>query len=413
MGLKKGEELKTAFDSYTVVGQVGAGGSGEVYEVRDSDGEPYAIKVLAPTRAGRDRLKRFRNEVQFCSKNTHRNIVQVVASGVTGAGATFYVMPLYSGTLRQLMSGERPAPDRLRYFTQILDGIEAAHLLGVWHRDIKPENILFSEKDDLLVLADFGIAHFEEEELLTAVETRNNERLANFVYSAPEQKARGSRIDGKADVWALGLILNEMFTGAVPLGTDPARVSDAAPDYGYLDGLVETMLRQDPAARPSIDEVKRQLIARGNEFISIQRLNSLKAAVVPDTEVEDPIITNPVRIIGVDYRNDYLVFTLSAAPPPLWVMGFQRPTSSWSSFPGSGPESFTFRGNEASVLLPAEKLPNQLTQYAKHYVELANGQYVQRITEEHRKRIDRERQQRLAQIAEEERRQKVLRDLKL
>src|SRR6266478_2509549 len=239
MGYKKGETLKTAFDVYTIEGQKGAGGSGEVYEVRDSEGALYAAKILDTAKTSASRLKRFKNEIGFCTKNTHKNIVKVLGSGITEKGATFYVMPLYAGTLRDLISKGTEAPAVLPYFGQVLDGVEAAHLQGVWHRDNKPENILFDQKTNTLVVADFGIAHFEDEELLTAVETKNNDRLANFLYSAPERRVRGNRVDFKADVYALGLILNEMFTRAVPQGTAFKRVSDVAPGFGYLDGLIE------------------------------------------------------------------------------------------------------------------------------------------------------------------------------
>ena len=70
MGYKKGETLKTAFDAYTIERQRGAGGSGEVYEVRDSEGAPYAAKILDITKASTSRLKRFKNEINFCTKNT-------------------------------------------------------------------------------------------------------------------------------------------------------------------------------------------------------------------------------------------------------------------------------------------------------------------------------------------------------
>ena len=207
-------------------------------------------------------------------------------------------MPLYSGTLRDLMAKGIGPKSVLPYFGQILDGVEAAHLQGVWHRDIKPENILFSDVNDTLVVADFGIARFEEEDLLTAVETKDGDRLANFLYSAPEQRIRGKTVDNSADIYALGLILNEMYTGAVPQGTSFRRVSEVSAEYAYLDGLIELMLRQDSSSRPSVADVKRQLIARGNEFVSVQRLDSLKSQVVPDTEVNDPILRNPISLVA-------------------------------------------------------------------------------------------------------------------
>ena len=197
MGYKKGHVLKTAFDSYTIVAPLGAGGLGEVYEVRDSDGTSVAAKFLRDTKGMSSRLKRFKNEVNFCRNNTHANILRVIDTGVADGGESFYVMPLYSGTLRHLMVKKIDPREVLPRFANILDGLEAAHLKGVWHRDIKPENILSADNGNTLVLADFGIAHFEEEELFTAVATKNDERLANFQYSAPEQRARGQNVDRK------------------------------------------------------------------------------------------------------------------------------------------------------------------------------------------------------------------------
>src|SRR6202158_4571963 len=413
MGYKKGETLKTAFDAYTIERQRGAGGSGEVYEVRDSEGIPYAAKILDTRKASANRLKRFKNEIYFCTKNTCQNIIRVLGSGITEKGATFYVMPLYSCTLRDLISkGIAPAAV-LPYFEQILSGIGAAHLQGVWHRDLKPENILFSETTGLLVVADFGIAHFEEEELLTAVETKNDDRLANFLYSAIEQKSRGRQVDSKADVYALGLILNEMFTGTVPQGTAFRKVEDAAPNYAYLDGLIDLMLRQDSSLRPSVADVKRELIARGNEFVSVQRLNSLKSEVIPDTEVDDPVIRHPIPLVAPDYQDGHLVLKLSYPPPPNWIMVFKNLRGSFSFFQGAGPGSFTFNGDIARVRLGSGVPPAQLLQHAKSYIESANRQYTELLVGEHRKRLAAEREQLRSRISEEERRQKILSELKI
>lgn len=322
-------------------------------------------------------------------------------------------MPLYSCTLRDLISkGISPAAV-LPYFGQILSGVEAAHLQGVWHRDLKPENVLFAEKTGLLVVADFGIARFEEEDLFTAVETKNNERLANFLYSAFEQRSRGQQVDSKADVYALGLILNEMFTGVVPQGTGFRKVADAAPDYAYLDGLIDLMLRQDSSLRPSVRDVTRELIARGNEFLSVQRLNSLKSEVIPDTEVDDPVIRNPIQMANVDYQEGSMIFTLSSAPPPNWIMAFQNPRGNWSSFQGAGPQNFSFRGKEARVGLRPGVPPQQLVNHARSYIESANRQYAELVVGENRRRLTAEREQLRKRIEDEERRRKILSELKI
>jgi serine/threonine protein kinase len=181
-----------------------------VYEVKNSAGETFALKCLAPERVNADRLKRFKNEIAFCQKQDHSNVVKVLDTGTTnlkGTKVPFYVMRQYTGTLRTHMRGLQ-AGNVLKAFSQLLDGVEAAHLLSVWHRDIKPENVLWDQTVGSLVLSDFGIAHFEVEEIYTAVETQAAARMANFLYSAPEQRVRGAKVDHRADIFSLGLILN-------------------------------------------------------------------------------------------------------------------------------------------------------------------------------------------------------------
>jgi len=412
MGYKKGEILKTAFETYTILALRGSGGAGEVFEACDSDGVPCAVKILDPARTTATRLKRFKNEINFCTKNTHQNIIRVQGSGVTDRGDPFYVMPLFAGTLRELMLNRVVPQAVLPYFGQILDGLEAAHLQGVWHRDIKPENVLFRAETKTLVVADFGIAHFEEEELLTAVETKNNDRLANFLYAAPEQKTRGQRVDSKADIYALGLILNEMFSGAVPLGTSFRKVSDVVSEYSYLDGLIELMLRQDPAVRPSISDVKRELISRGNEFLSLQRLNSLKSEIIPETEVDDPLTRNPVGLADTDYRGGHLIFRLTTSPPPKWIEAFRQPREQFEYYGGAEPISFNFNGNEATVPMSPGMSPSRLQAYMKHYIELANRQYAALVIAEHTRKLARERDELRRKALEEERRLEILRQLR-
>jgi len=143
----------------------------------------------------------------------------------------FYVMPLYDSSLRKLMEGGVSPGDVLKLFNDILDGVEAAHLQNVFHRDLKPENLLVEMPGRRIVVADFGIAHFEEEDLFTAVKT-GDERLANYRYSAPEQRTPGGSVDHRADIFALGLILNEMFTGELAQGTAHKLVAAADPNFG-------------------------------------------------------------------------------------------------------------------------------------------------------------------------------------
>jgi len=223
--------------------------------------------------------------------------------------------------LRKVMNAGISREKILPYFSQLLAGVQAAHLQNVVHRDLKPENVLFNSQNNRLVVADFGIAHFEEEELYTAVETRDGTRLANFQYASPEQRSRGLSIDHRADIYALGLMLNEMFTGEIPQGTKYRTIASVAPEYGYFDELVNSMIRQSPAERPSpIRAINDELIARGNDFIESQKLNQLKQTVVPESEIDDPLILNPIELVDVDYDNHHhLVFKLSQDLNMDWV----------------------------------------------------------------------------------------------
>src|SRR5205085_4918867 len=172
----------------------------------------------------------------------------------------------------------------------------------VVHRDLKPENILYDKAQDRLLVADFGIAHFEVEDIYTDAETSPNDKLANFQYAAPEQRRRGSKVEYPADIYALGLILNEMFTGLMPHGTRYKTIGEVAPAYGYLDDLVTEMLVQSVEERTnSIAEVKRQLIGRGVEFVRSQRLSEYKQKVVPATDIDDSLINDPPTLRDANY----------------------------------------------------------------------------------------------------------------
>ena len=119
------DSFRSAFRDYSVVGFIGEGGSGKVYEVA-SDGSRYALKVLDPSKSTSEKLKRFQNEIKFCQETDHRNIVRVLDAGRSASGSSFYVMDLYPRTLQDLIGKIKP-DDVLPAFSQILDGVETAH----------------------------------------------------------------------------------------------------------------------------------------------------------------------------------------------------------------------------------------------------------------------------------------------
>jgi serine/threonine protein kinase len=112
------------------------------------------------------------------------------------------------------------------------------------------------------LLSSLSIAHFSEAFLETTVETREGTRLANVNYAAPEQRQRDAKVDGRADIFALGLRLNELFTGKIPLGPGSPKIASAAPEYAYLDAVVDQMIQHFLDKRPSDIATVRSMINR-------------------------------------------------------------------------------------------------------------------------------------------------------
>jgi serine/threonine protein kinase len=406
--------FETVRETYTSNVIEAEGGTSVVHRVIDSEGNRWALKCLKPDQATRSRTKRFLNELEFCLSASHLNVIRVIDHGFTfqgGKKCPFYVMPLFSSTLRKAIRAGVPTIKVMHYFSEILNGVEAAHLRNVWHRDLKPENILLDSANEHLVVSDFGIAHFTVEAMLTVVETRPGDRLANFQYAAPEQRTPGAVVDYRADIYALGLILNEMFTGQVPQGVGFRQIADVAPEFTYLDEIVDRMIQHSLETRPqSIDEIKRILIAKNNDFVSRQKLDSLRNAVVPSTTIEDPLVKDPPRVVGADIQGDVLSVRLSQAVSGDWIRIFRVPRA-FTFIQGSEPINWVFQGDTASVRLDRDLIDRstqQIIGFFKDYLQKANQAYRQYLEVSALQREKNDRRALQASIAEEERRQRLL-----
>ena len=220
----------TRIGSYEVVALIGSGGMGEVYRARDSKlNRDVALKVL-PSSFGQDpeRLARFRREAQVLAALNHPNIAHI--HGFEDAGQELdvhaLVMELVEGpTLAERIAhGPLPLLEALPIAKQIASAMEAAHEQGIIHRDLKPANIKVKD-DGLVKVLDFGLAKamgpdsasggssdVMNSPTLTARSTELGMILGTAAYMAPEQ-AKGRAVDRRADIWAFGVVLFEMFTG--------------------------------------------------------------------------------------------------------------------------------------------------------------------------------------------------------
>ncbi len=406
--------------SYEVLGQLGEGGAGIVYRARRDDGAMVAIKVLKPSAASRERLKRFRNELHFCIQTTDTHIVRVSDFGQcdTDEGtATYYVMPQYAGTLRSVMAKGVTAGRAHSLFLSLLDAVEATHRRNVFHRDLKPENLLVSDGSDALVLSDFGAAHFHRDALLTAVETAPNDRLANFEYAAPEQRRKSGTVDLRSDLYALGLIGHELFTGLVPHGKGHKRVSDVSPDYAYYDEVIDWLTQHEASNRPSsVDEVRIRLIGLGKEAGARLKISAIENAVIPVTKADDPLISDPPRLVGCDLQGHTIHLKLSTKVTSKWVHAFQH-TNYHTALMGAGPTDFSFGGDSVTLTMRYNE-PNagnvqQIVNDFKRFLDL--GAVLYRDLENARMRREDEefRRQKEAQLKKEKHRLDLLGQIKI
>ena len=403
--------LETAFNEYTLDTVLGEGGAGRVYGGVSQDGQQVAVKILTQTSS--DKRRRFKNEIAFLARAKHPNIVTVTDHGLaTGKLAgPFYVMPRYDRSLRLLLDAGIPSGDVLQLFSQVMDGVEAAHLLGATHRDLKPENIL-SGSQAPLAIADFGVASFTSDQLVTLVETGPGQRLANFQYAAPEQRKAGGVVTSAADIYALGLILNEMFTGHVPHGTSFKQISDVSKDHAYLDKVVAAMIAQSPADRPgSLQQVKAIIRKYSDESINLQRISELNNVVIPVGSIDDPLAYNPPKIVGASWQPQTLTLILDQIVSPGWAETLKYKLGSYSSALGYGPDRFNFKDNTATIGVP-EHAVQSVIDYFKTWLPQATNVYRHELEEAARQQEIRLRQQLRAEREAEELRLRVNQNLK-
>lgn len=406
--LKSKLVFETTFGTYVADELLGEGGAGRVYGGADDEGRPVAIKLLTATT--KDKRRRFKNEIAFLWRNKHPNIVSVTDHGLSEK-TPFYVMPRYDSSLRTMMKQKLSQEDALAIFGKILDGVEAAHLLGAFHRDLKPENILVVHASKTPAVADFGIASFTDDLLITLVKTEDTQRLANFVYAAPEQRVPGGAVDKRADIYALGLILNELFTGHTPHGTDYRTIAPVAPDCAFLDGIVAKMIKQESSERyASIEDVKREVSHQRQEFITFQRLSQISETVIPEGEIDDPLAFNPPKIIDVDWSNGTLTITLDRPVHGKWIHALHN-IGNYTCVMNKPPQVFQFSGSVARVSsTPTEA--QQVVNFFKEWLPKVTARLKSDLQQEIDERRRREEEKLRIQKQHEEARLNVLHNLK-
>jgi len=292
-------------DRYEVVGQLGVGAMGEVYEVHDTRlGETVALKrLLGASEALRDR---FVQEVRLSRRVTHPNVARTFDLGVDEE-TPFLTMELVRGQSLEAILEERGplSPEEVvEIALAVARGLTAAHAAGIVHRDLKPGNVLV-EEGGRIVLTDFGIAR-SNDATADAKLTADAAILGTPLYMAPEQLRSGT-IDARTDLYAFGVMLYEMLTAAVPFeGTTVmaiavARLSEAPADPRRhqpelpvrLVELVLRMMARDPADRPESAEAVRTVLERWKA-----------GDAAPRHRLPAPVGAKALAVLPFGYRGD-------------------------------------------------------------------------------------------------------------
>src|ERR1700679_3371166 len=202
---------------YEILSEAGHGSMGNVYKARDREtGETVALKLLKPEIASdQAMMERFKNELLYARKITHKNVCRVYEFNRAG-GVAYTSMEFVEGeSLRSVLHrfGGLPQRKATDLALQICSGLKEAHAQGIVHRDLKPENVMIDGQGNVKIM-DFGIARSME-----AGTRLTGSMVGTPAYMAPEQVA-GKSVDYRTDIYSLGLMLYEMFTGVPAFSAD-------------------------------------------------------------------------------------------------------------------------------------------------------------------------------------------------
>src|SRR5687767_11299605 len=267
-------------DAYTIEGEIGRGGMGVVYRARDERLQRrVAIKVLPPELAfQQDIRERFTREAQTAARLSHPHIVPIHSVG-EGEGLVYFVMGYVDGesvAARIRRRGPLPVEEARRIMKETADALSAAHSLSVIHRDIKPDNILLEGTRGRVMVTDFGIAKALSS-TSGATLTGIGVAIGTPAFMSPEQAAGEREIDGRSDLYSLGVVTYQMLTGALPFSAPSVagilmkQITEPAPDLRTkrpdtpedLALAVTRCLEKDPENRwASADALRRALESR-------------------------------------------------------------------------------------------------------------------------------------------------------
>jgi serine/threonine protein kinase len=276
---------------YKIISQLGEGGMGEVYLATDEkSNQQVAVKILArQLTASPEALERFKREGETLRQLDHPNIVKFIDAFEHDKQYVIVMEYVSGGNLQNLIKqGALPIEQARQITLDLCDALIRAHRLNIIHRDLKPENVLITEKG-IPKLADFGVARLSESTSMT----RSGTQVGTPYYMSPEAW-EGRTLDAQADIWSLGVVLFEMFTGQVPFGGD----TGAAVMNKVLTTPPPDLKKMRAEVSPALSKIVSRMLTRDKK----RRYQTMRQVAV-DLESEEQAIpkkpAQPTRIVSI------------------------------------------------------------------------------------------------------------------
>jgi serine/threonine protein kinase len=332
---------------YKIIKTLGRGAMGMVIAVDDLvKNQRVALKVIMGDASDSHLVARFRREVRIASEIKHANALEVFDAGVI-EGVCYYTMELIDGgSLAELLNGRDGLPfEKIDVIAkQLVSVVGAAHAKGVVHRDIKPSNVLLT-KSGMVKLVDFGIAKLHESADNTQL-SKTGMMSGTASYMAPEQIKDSKHVDGRADLYAIGIMLYELITGRPPFTGETTmsvavkHLNETAPPLStiranvppVLERIVHRLLEKDPAARfqsaaellealKSVEETSTRERMPNGDMLIVHRPGARYAVEIYTRERSGHF--DEGQRVTIDGRNYRLVEKVEARPPFNVTLRFQ------------------------------------------------------------------------------------------
>jgi len=356
---------------YRIIGLLGRGGMGEVYRATDLTlGQSVALKFLPAEAAGNNRLlERFAGEVRVARQVSHPNVCRVYDLGEVD-GAPFISMEYVDGEdLASLLPriGRLPADKAIETARKICAGLAAAHDRGIIHRDLKPQNIMMNKRGEVVIM-DFGLAAIADQ--LSGAEARNG----TPAYMAPEQ-LKGAEVTARSDIFALGLVLYELFTGKRPYEAKTVPQLLSQQESGQLTSMTSLAADIDPAVERAIrrcldpDPLKRPLSALAVSA-ALPGGDPLAAALAAGETPSPELVAAAGKTEGMPLKYSvpcFLVVLISVCSAPVIRQHGATLMHGSLDFP---PEVLAQKGREIAAAMGYAKKPGDTNLALEHRADL-------------------------------------------